>query len=385
MIWISYFILASLLTCYLKVGGSVLNDEPSFGFDLHYAATLHVDEFVVSLQTKNASRDISCTFGQHFISEMKILPQDSDFARMEQAIKSRIALESGLFLRYSFVEKVFEVVRHFFQGIGMVVERTMSSNVQFVDQWAMFGRSRINDSRKGLLLAPMELSPIFRVGQWHNFSKGGNVSVRIEAEGTIKETALDYYDTEAFQDEEALHVADLQSQSNHTVFGSEGLPRAAMYRWKEFEAARALNDWNPDGIILTSFEEKDGSKMPSKHHNYAGADEDEFYPTVTAANAPEFIGQEKWQGNGKQGKESAARAKVAAQQSATPRGKGGKGNGGGGGGWKARSGGAAAVESDELMIEELKSQLLEQKAAATEARLKLLESQAAAKSQGWGL
>ena len=69
---------------------------------------------------------------------------------------------------------------------------------------------------------------------------------------------------------------------------------------------------------------------------------------------------------------------------ATPRGKDGKGNGGGGG-WKARSGGAAAVESDELMIEELKSQLLEQKAAATEARLKLLESQAAAKSQGWGL
>ena len=93
-----------------------------------------------------------------------------------------------------------------------------------------------------------------------------------------------------------------------------------MYRWEEFEAARALNDWKPDGIILTSFEEKDGSKMPSKHHNYAGADEDEFYPTVTAANAEEFIGQEKWQGNGKQGKESAARAKEAAQQSATPRG-----------------------------------------------------------------
>jgi hypothetical protein len=81
----------------------------------------------------------------------------------------------------------------------------------------------------------------------------------------------------------------------------------------------------------------------------------------------------------------AARAKNAAQQSATPRGKGGKGNGSGGGGWKARSGGGAAVESDELMIDELKSQLMEQKAAATEARLKLLESQAAAKSQGWGL
>ncbi len=106
---------------------------------------------------------------------------------------------------------------------------------------------------------------------------------------------------------------------------------------------------------------------------------------MTAAHAPEFIGQEKWQGNGKQGKESAARAKEAAQQSATPRGKGGKGNCGGGGGWKARSGGADAVESDELMIEALKSQLMEQKAAATEARLKLLESQAAAKSQGWGL
>ena len=77
---------------------------------------------------------------------------------------------------------------------------------------------------------------------------------------------------------------------------------------------------------------------------------------------------------------------VAAQQSATPRGEGGKGNGGGGGcggGWKARSGGAAAVESDEPTIEELKSQLIE-KAAATEARFKLLESQAAAKSQGWG-
>ena len=125
--------------------------------------------------------------------------------------------------------------------------------------------------------------------------------------------------------------------------------------------------------------------MPSKHHNYAGADEDEFYPTVTAANSQEFIGQGKWQGNGKQDKESAARANVAAQQSATSRGQGGKCNGGGGGGWKARSGGAAAVESDELMIEELKSQLMEQKAAATEARLKLLESQAAAKSQGWGL
>jgi hypothetical protein len=261
----------------------------------------------------------------------------------------------------------------------------MFSNVQFVDQWAIFGRSRINDSRKGLLLAPMGLSPIFRVGQWHNFSEGGKVSVRIGAEGTVKETALDSYDSEAFQDEEVLHVADLQSQSNHTVFGSEGLPRAAIYRWAEFKAARALNDWKPDGIILTSFEEKDGSKMPSKQENHAGADEDEFYPTVTAANAPEFIGQEKWQGNGKQGKESAARAKVAAQQSATPRAKGGKGNGGGGGGWKARSGGAAAVESDETTIEELKSQLMEQKAAATDARFKLLESQAAAKSQGWGL
>jgi light-regulated signal transduction histidine kinase (bacteriophytochrome) len=132
---------------------------------------------------------------------------------------------------------------------------------------------------------------------------------------------------------------------------------------------------------------KDGSKKPSKPI-YAGADEEDFGLTAISANVQEFIGQEKWQGNGKQGKESAARAKVAAQQSATPRGKGGKGNGGGGGGWKARSGGAAAVESDEMTIEELKSQLMEQKAAATEARLKLLESQvesqAAARSQGLG-
>jgi hypothetical protein len=214
-----------------------------------------------------------------------------------------------------------------------------------------------------------------------NFSEDGKVAVWTKAEGSFEDAALDLNDTVAFQDEGALHVADVQSHSNHTVFGSEGLPRVAINRWVEFDAARELNDWKPDGIILTSFEKKDGSKMPSKQHIYAGADEDEFYP-ATAANAPEFIGQEKWQGNGKQGKESAARAKEAAQQSA-PRGKGGKGNGGGGG-WKARSGGAT-VASDEPTIEELKTQLLEQKAAATEARLKLLESQAAAKStsQGW--
>jgi len=50
VIGISYFILASLLKYSLKVGGSVLKDEPSF--DLQYAATLHVDEFVTALQTK---------------------------------------------------------------------------------------------------------------------------------------------------------------------------------------------------------------------------------------------------------------------------------------------------------------------------------------------
>jgi hypothetical protein len=75
-----------------------------------------------------------------------------------------------------------------------------------------------------------------------------------------------------------------------------------MNRWVELDAARALNDWKPDGIIFTSFEKKkDGSKKLSKPNNYAGADEDEFYP-ATAAKAPEFIGQEKWQGNGKQEK-----------------------------------------------------------------------------------
>ena len=89
--------------------------------------------------------------------------------------------------------------------------------------------------------------------------------------------------------------------------------------------------------MFTSFEEKDGSKKPSKP-NYAGADEEDFGLTAISANVQEFISQEKWQDNGKQGKDSAARAIEAAQQSA-PRGKGGKGNGGGGG-WKARSGGA---------------------------------------------
>jgi hypothetical protein len=232
----------------------------------------------------------------------------------------------------------------------------------------------------------MVLSSILVADNGTNFSEDGKVAAWTKAEGSVEEAALDLNDTVAFHDEEALHVADVQSHSNHTVFGSEGLPRVATNRWVEFDAARALNDWKPDGIIFTSFEKKkDGSKKLSKPNNYAGADEDEFYP-ATAAKAPEFIGQEKWQGNGKQGKESAARAKEAAQQSATPRGKGGKGDCGGGGGWKARSGDADAVESDELMIEALKSQLMEQKAAATEARLKLLEFQAAAKkSQGWGL
>jgi len=77
---------------------------------------------------------------------------------------------------------------------------------------------------------------------WHNFSDDGIAAVWTKAEGSVEEEALYYYDTEAFQDEEALLVADLQSQSNHTVFNLEGSPRAATYLWVEFEAARALND-----------------------------------------------------------------------------------------------------------------------------------------------
>ena len=384
VIRISYFILASLLTFYLKVGGSVLKDEPIFGFDLHYAATLHVDdEFVTAFQTKNASQDISCKVGHNFKCEMKILPQDLNFAQMEQAIGLNIALEKRSLLWYSFVEKGFEMVRHFSQGIEMVMESTMCFNVQVVYRWAYFRNSQINDSakaEKSKLLAPMVLLSNFKMDNGTNFREDGKVAAWTEAECTVEEAALDFIDTEGFK-MKRLNVTDLEPESYSCWF--ERIAEGGKNRWANFEAARASNNWEPDGMILTSFVRKDGSKKPSKP-NYAGADEEDFGLTAISANVQEFIGQEKWQGNGKQGKSSAARAKETAQQSATPRGKGGKGNGGGGGGWKARSGGAAAVESDEMTIEELKSQLMEQKAAATEARLKLLESQAAARSQGLG-
>ena len=193
--------------------------------------------------------------------------------------------------------------------------------------------------------------------------------------------------------------------------------------------AQAAQDWKSEMMTLGFIEKKMTAFFPKvdekKSKAQGGAVEEDSGPTVIAAGAQEDAKGGKGNGKGKNNAKDtgggggdnrwknsvcfvcgktghlyrgvrdngkpwhkpedieAARAKEAAQQSATPRGKGGKGNGGGG--WKARSGGAAAVESDELMIEELKSQLLEQKAAATEARLKLLESQATAKSQGWGL
>ena len=84
-------------------------------------------------------------------------------------------------------------------------------------------------------------------------------------------------------------------------------------------------------------------------------------PTAITANAQEFNGQEKWQGSAKQGRCSAARAKEAAQHlHAGPRVKSEKGEGGGGV-LKARSGGTTA---DESTIEEFKSLLREQRAAA---------------------
>ena len=193
--------------------------------------------------------------------------------------------------------------------------------------------------------------------------------------------------------------------------------------YSKFEMAQAAQDWKPDQMTLGFIEKKMTALFPKvdvkPQKAQADADEGDSGPAAIAAGAQEDSkggkgkgkakdtggggGDSRWKNTvcfvcGKTGHSyrgvrdngkpwhkleeiEAARAKEAAQQPA-PRGKGGKGNGGGGG-WKARSGGAA-VESDELTIEELKTQLMEQKAAATEARLKLLESQAAARSQGYG-
>ena len=193
--------------------------------------------------------------------------------------------------------------------------------------------------------------------------------------------------------------------------------------YSKFEMAQAAQDWKPDQLTLGFIERKMTALFPKVDATPSKAqaivDEGDSGPAAIAAGAQEEAkggkgkgknndssggGANRWKNTvcfvcGKTGHSyrgvrdngkpwhklediEAARTKEAAQQSA-PRGKGGKGNGGGGG-WKARSGGATAA-SDELTIEELKTQLLEQKAAATEARLKLLESQAAAKStsQGW--
>ena len=311
VIKISYFILVSLLTFYLKFGGSVLKDEPIFGFDLHYAATLHVDdEFVTALQTKNASQDIFCMVGQHFKCEMKVLPQDLNFAQMEQAIELNNALERRSFLWYSFVEKIFEMVRHFSQGIEMVRESTMCFDVQFVDRWAYFESSQINDS----MLVPMVLSSILVTDNGTSFREGGKIAAWTEAEGNVEEAAFDSIDTEAFQEEKTQSVADFEPESHSCWFGR--IAEGGKNCWVIFEAARASNNWEPNGIILTSFVQKDGSKKPSKP-NYAGADEEDFGLTAISAIVQEFIGQEKWLGNGKQGKSSAARAKRGSAESSS--------------------------------------------------------------------
>jgi hypothetical protein len=80
------------------------------------------------------------------------------------------------------------------------------------------------------------------------------------------------------------------------------------------------------------------------------------------------------------------RRSASVAESSWAEGKGGKG--GKGGGWQ-RSGGAA--ESDEMSKEELEYQLLQERAAVTEARLKLLDAKksdnnrgaAAPLSDGW--
>ena len=100
------------------------------------------------------------------------------------------------------------------------------------------------------------------------------------------------------------------SHSRITGDGSKELPRAANNRWVNFEVVRASNDWKPNGMIFMSFGMKDGWKKPSKP-NCAGAEEEDFSRTAIAAIIQESIGREKWQGNGKQGKGSAARACAA--------------------------------------------------------------------------
>ena len=145
-------------------------------------------------------------------------------------------------------------------------------------------------------------------------------------------------------------------------------------------------DSGPAAIAAGAQEEAKGGKGKGKNNDSSGGGANRWKNTVCFVCGKTGHSYRGVRDNGKPWHKlediEAARTKEAAQQSA-PRGKGGKGNGGGGG-WKARSGGATAA-SDEPTIEELKTQLLEQKAAATEARLKLLESQAAAKStsQGW--
>ena len=91
--WISNFILASLLASNLKVGGSVLNDETSFG--LQFSATLFKDNIGNTVQTTKASQDSLCMYGHNFVNETKIIvPQNLTFAKMKQAIELNIALES---------------------------------------------------------------------------------------------------------------------------------------------------------------------------------------------------------------------------------------------------------------------------------------------------
>ena len=115
------------------------------------------------------------------------------------------------------MEKDFELVGHFCQGIGMVMESTVCFDVQVVDRWTNFESSQINDSTKrgravgfhGVVanFSRRTMAPIF--------GEDGKEAVLTKAEGIVEEAELDLNDTEAFQDEGTIHVADLESQSNH--------------------------------------------------------------------------------------------------------------------------------------------------------------------------
>ena len=224
MMRISNFFIASLLTSILKVGGSVLNDETSFG--LQYAATLFKAYSDSTIQTTPASQDSFCMFGHHFVKEMKMrMPQDFNFAKKKNTIELNIALRPNLFFSDCFMEKDLEgeVVRRFNNGSEMVEESAENFNAHFVNRWANFKSSQIKNSkmaRKGNELSPMVLSSI--VWTSANLRAGGKVAVRMKAEGKFEEAAIDLIDKEASQIQEISSARERSSARGNNTSGATG-------------------------------------------------------------------------------------------------------------------------------------------------------------------